>query len=159
MPAFFQNLLPAGALRNRLAELRNCDPLNHFELLAATGRDLPGNVYAEPTELDRPALQRLVTQDNDALEISVTAAPMEQGVSVSGVQPKLAVTHSGGRYVALTRMQDAHIIAKLPVVAYPLLPELEALSLALAAAAGVGTVTAWLEPLEKIRHRTRLRSG
>lgn len=150
LPAFFQNLLPEGALRNLLAELRRCDPLDHFELLAATGRDLPGNVYAEPIELDRPALQRLVTQDNDALEMSVSAEPMEQGVSVSGVQPKLAVTRHGERYVGRTRMEDAHIIAKLPVVGYPALPELEALSLQLAAAAGVDTVTAWLEPLEKL---------
>lgn len=150
LPSFFQNLLPEGALRDRLAELRQCDPLDHFELLAATGRDLPGNVYAEPIELDRPALQRLVTQDNDALEVSVSAEPMEQGVSVSGVQPKLAVSRRGERYVARTRMEEAHIIAKLPVVGYPALPELEALSLQLAATAGVATVTAWLEPLEKL---------
>lgn len=150
LPAFFQNLLPEGALRTRLAELRGCDPLDHFDLLAATGRDLPGNVFAEPEALNRNQLQRLVTQDNDALEMSVSSEPMEQGVSVSGVQPKLAVIKQGERYVARTKMQDAHIIAKLPVVGYPLLPELEALSLKLAAAAGVNTVAAWLEPLEKL---------
>jgi serine/threonine-protein kinase HipA len=150
LPAFFQNLLPEGALRQRLIELRGCDAQDHFELLAATGRDLPGNVYAEPVHLDRAQQQRLVTQDNDALEMSVTAEPMEQGVSVSGVQPKLAVIKHGERYVARTKLQDAHIIAKLPVVGYPLLPELEALSLQLAAAAGVRTVSAWLEPLTKL---------
>lgn len=150
LPPFFQNLLPEGVLRNRLAELRGCDPLDHFELLAATGHDLPGNVYALPINLDRSTQQRLITQDNDALEMSVSAEPMEQGVSVSGVQPKWAVIKEGDRYVARTRDKDAHIIAKLPVIGSPLQPELEALSLQLAAAAGVQTVTAWLAPVSQL---------
>lgn len=150
LPSFFQNLLPEGAFRNHLAELRKCEPSNHFELLAAAGRDLPGNVYAEPVSLDRDELERLVTQHNDALEMSVTAEPMAGGVSVSGVQPKLAVVKQDGRYVARTKLQDTHIIAKLPVVDSPNLPELEELSLRLARAAGVNTVEAWLEPLSAL---------
>lgn len=150
LPVFFQNLLPEGAFRNHLAELRKCEPNNHFELLAAAGRDLPGNVYAEPVNLDRDELARLVTQNNDALEMTVTAEPMASGVSVSGVQPKLAVVKQDGRYVARTKLQDTHIIAKLPVVGNPHLPELEELSLRLAREAGVNAVSAWLEPLSAL---------
>src|SRR5690606_26592669 len=85
-----------------------------------------------------------------ALEMTVTADPMEQGVSLSGVQPKLGVIKQGARYVGRTRDHDTHIIAKLPVVRQPLLPELEALSLELARAAGVDVCEAYLEPLASL---------
>lgn len=150
LPAFFQGLLPEGAFRERVAAERGCDPKDHFEMLAACGRDLPGNVYARPVELAREALNRLVTQGADALEMSVTEAPLDDGVSVSGVQPKVGVIRDGQRYVGRTKMRDTHIIAKLPVVGYPLLPELEALSLRLARAAGAEVCSATLEPLAKL---------
>lgn len=150
LPPFFQGLLPEGVFRDHVAAVRGCAPDDHFEMLAATGRDLPGNVHARPVELTRNEAARLVTQDADSLEMSVTEEPMEDGVSVSGVQPKLGVIHVGGRYVGRTRMQDTHVIAKLPVVGYPLLPELEALSLRLAGAAGVDVCEARLAPLDTL---------
>jgi len=131
--------------------LRGCDPKDHFEMLAACGRDLPGNLGARPVDLTRGALAHYVTQDADALEMTVTAEPLEDGISLSGVQPKVGVHLEAGRYVGRTRLKDAHIIAKLPVVGQPMLPELEALSLRLAQAAGVSAVQARLEPLEKLR--------
>lgn len=151
LPAFFQNLLPEGVFRDRVAQLRGCDPRDHFEMLAACGRDLPGKLAARPVDLTRAALAHYVTQDADALEMTVTAEPLEEGISLSGVQPKLGVQFESGRYVGRTRLRDAHIIAKLPVVGQPLLAELEALSLRLAEAAGVATVQARLEPLEKLQ--------
>lgn len=150
LPSFFQNLLPEGVFRDHVAALRGCDPKDHFEMLAACGRDLPGNVYARPLELTRGELAHYITQDADSLEMSVTADPLEQGVSLSGVQPKVAVINEGGRYVGRTKMRDTHIIAKLPVVGQPLLPELEDLSLRLAGVAGVTVTQAYLEPLGKL---------
>lgn len=150
LPAFFQNLLPEGVFRDHVAAQRHCNPKDHFEMLAACGRDLPGNVYALPLELTRGELARYVTQDADSLEMSVTAEPLDDGVSLSGVQPKVGVIKEGGRYVGRTKMQDTHIIAKLPVVGQPLLPELEYVSLRLAAAAGVRVTEAHLEPLEAL---------
>jgi serine/threonine-protein kinase HipA len=150
LPAFFQNLLPEGVFRDHVAAQRHCDPKDHFEMLAACGRDLPGNVYALPLELTRGELASYVTQDADSLEMSVTAEPLDDGVSLSGVQPKVGVIKEGGRYVGRTKMQDTHIIAKLPVVGQPLLPELEYVSLRLAAAAGVSVTEAHLEPLETL---------
>ena len=151
LPAFFQNLLPEGPLRRHLEELRGCGPGDHFDLLAACGTDLPGNVYAYPAHLDADALAAVVTQHNDALEMSVTADPMPEATSLSGVQPKLALVAQHGRYVARTRdVQGTHIIAKLPTVEYPLLPEVEELSLRLAQAAGADVCAAWLAPLEQI---------
>ncbi|WAC71509.1 type II toxin-antitoxin system HipA family toxin [Roseateles sp. SL47] len=152
LPAFFQNLLPEGPLRSRIADMRGCSPDDHFELLAATGKDLPGDVHAMPAELDRSQLERLITQNNDALEMSVVAAPMDDAISVSGVQAKLAVLRDqGGRFVARTKLADdtgaRHVIAKLPVAEFPSLPELEDLSLRMANAAGVQVVEAELAPL------------
>lgn len=150
LPAFFQNLLPEGVFRDQIAQLRKCAPNDHFELLAACGKDLPGNIYALPAELSREELGYYVTQNADALEMTVTADPLQEGVSLSGVQPKLGVIREGDRYVGRTKDQDTHIIAKLPVVAYPLLPEVEDLSLQLAKAAGVNVCDAYLEPLGKL---------
>jgi serine/threonine-protein kinase HipA len=150
LPPFFQNLLPEGVFRDRIAQLRGCEPHDHFEMLAACGKDLPGAVYALPVELPRDELARFVTQDRDSLEVSVTGEPMDEGVSLSGVQPKLAVLRDGERYVARTRIRDAHIIAKLPVVGWARQPELEELSLRMAHAAGVDTCTAWLAPLTQL---------
>ncbi len=150
LPAFFQNLLPEGVFRDRVAELRGCAPTDNFEMLAACGKDLPGGMFALPAELSRDELARYVTQNNDALEMSVTAEPLEEGVSLSGVQPKVGANHHEGRYVARTKDRDTHIIAKLPVVGQPVLPEVEELSLRLAKAAGIDTCDATLEPLEKL---------
>lgn len=154
LPAFFQNLLPEGPLRTRIAELRGCAPNDHFEILAATGGDLPGDVHARPAVLSRAQVERYVTQDNDALEMSVVADPMTDGISVSGVQAKLAVLRQGDRFVARTKLTDSehvrHVIAKLPAGQYPLLPELEDLSLRLAGAAGVSVVETDLQPLKRL---------
>jgi serine/threonine-protein kinase HipA len=150
LPPFFQGLLPEGVFRDHIASLRKCDPKDHFEMLAACGRDLPGNIYAEPVKLSKNEMAHLVTQDVDSLEMSVVEQPMLEGVSVSGVQPKISVIKEGERYVGRTKRKDSHIIAKLPVIGYPFMPELEFLSLSLAKAAGVHVCQTELVPLEKL---------
>lgn len=152
LPTWFQNLLPEGVLRSHIAQLRGCSEDDHFELLAACGGDLPGAVSARPVAVARDTLQRLVTQDQDALEMSVVADPLPQGISVSGVQPKLVLARQGARYTARTRTQASQrVIAKLPVVGRPHMPQLEMCSLQLAAAAGVTVCAAELAPLDAIQ--------
>jgi serine/threonine-protein kinase HipA len=153
LPAWFQNLLPEGAFRKHLAEIRKCAETDHFELLAACGADLPGAVYAMPVHTASEDLKRrLVTQDNDAIEASVVDIPLVEGISLSGIQPKLGVNKDGsGRYVARTRLnQSTHIIAKLPAVDYPLMPEVEHVSMQLAGLAGVTACTTELVALEHL---------
>ena len=150
LPSFFQNLLPEGVFRRHLAQLRGCKENDHFELLAACGRDLPGAMRAIPIELDRAELSRLVTQDNDALEMSVTSDPLPMGVSISGMQPKLGLIEEGGRYVARKRNGVTRIIGKLPQIDRDLLPEVEYLSLQLADAAGIRVCDVTLESLTKL---------
>lgn len=152
LPAFFQNLLPEGPLRKHLEHIRGCSPDDHMDILAMCGTDLPGNVYATPLPENRQAMAQVVTQGHDALEMSVIEAPVAGATSLSGIQPKLGLIEQGGRYVARTRdaHDQVHIIAKLPAVEYPLLPEVEELSLRLARAAGVNTCDARLRPVTDI---------
>ncbi|MCW5655586.1 type II toxin-antitoxin system HipA family toxin [Hydrogenophaga sp.] len=153
LPTFFQNLLPEGPLRRHLEQLRGCAPDDHFDLLAMCGDDLPGAVRATPSAQSRLATAAIVTQHQDALEASVVDDPVAGAVSLSGIQPKLGLVEAGGRYVARTRADGGsgvHIIAKLPAVDYALLPEVEALSLQLAQAAGVQVCRASLRPVSDI---------
>lgn len=151
LPSFFQNLLPEGPLRRHLEELASLDKDDHFGLLSVCGTDLPGAVYVSPAPLDSQSIADVVTQNNDALEMSVVPVPVPEATSLSGVQPKLSLVQSGGRYVARTKdTQGVHIIAKLPTVDYPLLPQVEELSMRMAAAAGVNVAHVELAPLESI---------
>jgi serine/threonine-protein kinase HipA len=149
LPAFFQNLLPEGVLRDHIVAERNCDPNDHFEILAACGGDLPGNVYALPAR-DGHLTAQLVTQNNESMEVSVVDDPLEDGVSISGMQPKIALLKKGGRFVVARNLDSGHVIGKLPTSQFDLLPQVEELSLRLATAAGVNACTATLQPLELI---------
>jgi serine/threonine-protein kinase HipA len=152
LPAFFQNLLPEGIFRRHVAQEAHIAPNDFFLLLTACGKDLPGNVRAVWQQLDRPTLARLVTQNNDALEMTVAAEPFQAAISISGVQPKLGVNRiADGRFVGRTHMGETHIIAKLPTPDYPRMPEVEAVSMALARAAGITTCEFSLEPMHLLQ--------
>lgn len=151
LPAWFQNLLPEGEFRRHIAQLRDCSENDHFELLAACGKDLPGALTATPSHLSMAEIQTMVTQNQDALEVSVVDIPMVKGISLSGVQPKIGVNEVEGRYVARTKLDDVtHIIAKLPAAQYPRMPELEHLSMEMASAAGVNACKTSLVPLSQL---------
>lgn len=106
------------------------DKGDDFGLLSVCGTDLPGAVYVQQAPLDNKSVADVVTQGNDALEMTVTPVPLPEATSLSGVQPKLSLVQAGGRYVARTKdAKGVHIIAKLPTVEYPLLPQTEELSM------------------------------
>lgn len=150
LPVFFQNMLPEGVFRAQLAQERGCKENDHFALLASCGLDLPGAITALPAHVSRDELAQLVTQGNDALEMSVTADPLPLGVSISGMQPKVGLIEQGGRYVARRRESITRIIGKLPQADRPLLPEVEHLSLSLASAAGANVCAHKLVPLSEL---------
>lgn len=151
LPPFFLNLLPEGPLRRHLEQIGNLDKNDDFGLLSLCGTDLPGAVYVEQAPLDGRSVANVVTQNNDALEPTVTPVPLPEATSLSGVQPKLSLVQSGGRYVARTKdAHGVHIIAKLPTVEYPFLPQVEELSMRMAAVAGVNVCEAELAALENI---------
>lgn len=151
LPPFFQNMLPEGPLRVHLESIGGLTKDDHFGLLSLCGTDLPGAVYVAPAKIDRESVARVVTQDNDALEMSVVPVPVPEATSLSGVQPKLSLVLEGGRYVARTKdAQGVHIIAKLPTVERPLLPQVEELSMRMAAAAGVNVCEVRLAPVSSM---------
>ena len=151
LPPFFKNLLPEGPLRRHLELIGKVDKGDDFGLLSVCGTDLPGAVYVQQAPLDRKSVAEVVTQGNDALEMTVTPVPLPEATSLSGVQPKLSLVQERGRYVARTKdAKGVHIIAKLPTVEYPLLPQTEELSMRMAAACGVDVCHVELAPLENI---------
>lgn len=151
LPPFFLNLLPEGPLRRHLEQIGNLDKNDDFGLLSLCGTDLPGAVYVEQAPLDGRSVANVVTQNNDALEPTVTPVPLPEATSLSGVQPKLSLVQSGGLYVSRTKdPHGMHIIAKLPTVEYPLLPQVEELSMRMAAVAGVNVCEVELAALENI---------
>lgn len=158
LPAFFQNLLPEGGLRKQIALERKCNEDDHFEILAACGNDLPGNVFARPAK-EQGLVETLVTQKHDALEISVVDEPMEEGFSLSGMQPKLSLVQDGKRFVVARHFEDGHVIGKLPVSAYDRLPQVEHLSLALSRAAGVNACKSSLQSMGLIANNAPLTEG
>jgi serine/threonine-protein kinase HipA len=152
LPPFFQNLLPEGVLRKHIESIRGSRPDDHFDMLAACGSDLPGALRATPVHLGLRDLANIVTQNNDALEVSVSAAALDDAISISGVQPKLSLMLEGQRYVGRTKTgKGEHIIAKLPVPGFPMMPAVEELSLRLAALCGVETCEARLAPMSSLQ--------
>src|SRR5260363_214369 len=53
VPAFFENLLPEGALLDWIADQRQVSTHDAFELLAATGSSLPGALVIRPSDIER----------------------------------------------------------------------------------------------------------
>lgn len=151
LPPFFQNMLPEGPLRQHLESIGELSKGDHFGLLSMCGTDLPGAVYVQPATYTQESIARVVTQNNDALEMTVTPMPVPDATSLSGVQPKLSLVLSGGRYVQRTRDENGvHIIAKLPTVQFPLLPQVEELSMRMASEAGVTVCDVTLAPVSEI---------
>ncbi|MEC5218913.1 serine/threonine-protein kinase HipA [Actimicrobium sp. GrIS 1.19] len=152
LPVFFSNLLPEGVLRKQLIQDGKLNPTDEFALLATCGEDLPGDVWAVHDELDAPTLGRLVTQGMESYELSSYQTPAPTAISLSGVQPKIAlVSAPGGRYVMRSKNnQGRHFIGKLPATDSAGMPEVEFTSLQLAAAAGVTVCVAELLPMTAI---------
>lgn len=151
LPPFFQNLLPEGVFRRFVADEAQIDPLDHMGMIAACGKNLPGAVTAEWEDIPRATLQRLVTQNQDALEATVWAEPFQDALSISGVQPKIGVNKDReGRFVGRTSQGEAAIIAKLPSSEYARMPQLESLSMSLARLAGVDVCQFELAPLSAL---------
>ena len=151
LPPFFQNLLPEGIFRRFVAEEAAIDPLDHMGMIAACGKNMPGAVTAEWEDIPRATLQRLVTQNQDALEASVWSEPFQDALSISGVQPKIGVNKEvEGRFVGRTSQGDAAIIAKLPSSEYARMPQLESLGMTLAGLAGVDVCRFELAPMSAL---------
>ncbi|MBI4493484.1 MAG: HipA domain-containing protein [Chloroflexi bacterium] len=150
LPPFFTNLLPEGALRARIAAEVRVHEDAEFELLAATGGDLPGAITATPTDR-APAAARSFFGVSVDVEVGQQVGRPTSRFSLSGVQLKFSVLRDPrARYTLATEGQTGSIIVKLPHPAYPFLPENEFTSMRLAQLAGVETPEFWLDDVRAL---------
>jgi serine/threonine-protein kinase HipA len=137
LPVFFANCLPEGLLKKHLTALPPAiAPDDAFALLGRLGLDLPGAVRLVPeNEPSRTLLAQVLTQNNDNVELSVLPQPLDQGFSLSGVQPKWTLVEQAGHYVKPGKdAAGRHVIAKFSAADMPHLVENEYSCLALARA-------------------------
>lgn len=122
-PVYFQNLLPEGHNRERLARERGCSEGDEFELLAAAGHDLMGALEVEPVPLQDgvPDVVRHwhTTQGLDVLEPGFVEYPVEDAASLPGVVTKFSAVQDGRRYTVHRHGQAGSTILKLPTTAHP----------------------------------------
>ena len=122
-PVYFQNLLPEGHNRDRLAAERGCAPDDEFELLAAAGRDLMGALEVEPVPLQQGVPDTVrhwhTTQGLDVLEPGFVEYPVEDAASLPGVVTKFSAVNNGRRYTIHRHGQAGSVILKLPTTAHP----------------------------------------
>jgi serine/threonine-protein kinase HipA len=126
-PVYFQNLLPEGHNRARLALERRCAEDDEFELLAAAGHDLMGAVEVEPVspslEIPHAVRHWHTALGLDVLEPGFVEEPVEDAASLPGVVTKFSAVQDGRRYVVKRRGGYGGIagdtILKLPTTAHP----------------------------------------
>ena len=140
-PSYFQNLLPEGHNRDRLALERRCSPDDEFELLAAAGHDLMGAIEVEPVPL-REGIPDTVRHWHTALGLDVlepgfVESPVEDAAALPGVVTKFSAVQDGRRYVVKRHGAAGSFILKLPSTRHPDLVANEAAGYQLCAALGL----------------------
>ena len=122
-PVYFQNLLPEGHNRERLAHERGCSPDDEFELLAAAGHDLMGALEVEPISPNE-AIPEVVrhwhtTQGLDVLEPGFVEYPVADAASLPGIVTKFSAVQDGRRYTVHRKGAAGSVILKLPTTNHP----------------------------------------
>ncbi len=145
-PSYFQNLLPEGHNRDRLAQERRCSPDDEFELLAAAGHDLMGAIEVEPVPM-REGIPDTVRHWHTALGLDVLEAgfvesPVEDAAALPGVVTKFSAVQDGRRYVVKRHGAAGSFILKLPSTRHPDLVANEAAGYQLCAALGLNCAKA-----------------
>jgi len=140
-PAYFQNLLPEGHNRERLAQQRGCSPDDEFELLAAAGHDLMGALEVAPV----PSAEGIpdtvrhwhTALGLDVLEPGFVEMPVEDAASLPGAVTKFSAVQDGRRYLVRRHGAAGDFILKLPSTRHPDLVENEFAGYRLCAALGL----------------------
>lgn len=151
LPVFFENMLPEGHNRERLAQARGVEVDDEFELLAAAGHDLMGGIEVLPgNDIPNSVLELHATQSKEPVEPSAVAAPVLDGFSVGGFATKFSMMHAGHRYVIRRGTAAGEIIAKLPSTKYPDMVLNEGVCYRLAEAIGIRTAGATVRPIAEL---------
>jgi serine/threonine-protein kinase HipA len=122
-PTYFQNLLPEGHNRERLARQRGCGPDDEFELLAAAGHDLMGAIEVEPVPAEEGVPESVrhwhTALGLDVLEPGFVEFPVEDAASLPGVITKFSAIQDGRRYIVKRHGAAGSYILKLPTSRHP----------------------------------------
>lgn len=149
-PSYFQNLLPEGHNRERLARERGCSTDDEFELLAAAGHDLMGALEVEPVPASEgiPHAVRLwhTAMGLDVLEPGFVEMPVEDAASIPGVVTKFSAVQEGRRYTVHRQGAAGSHILKLPSTRHPDLVANEYAGYQLARAVGLQCAQVLLIP-------------
>ncbi len=134
---FFSNLLPEGHLRRYLAERASIHQQREYFLMWALGRDLPGAVTVEPSDVEAWPPE----PDLDAGEEAISPENMLR-FSLAGVQLKFSAiaNASGGLTIPASGVGGGWIV-KLPSQEYRGVPENEFSMMTLARMVGIDVPT------------------
>lgn len=154
---FFDELLPEGAARQRLADRARVTTTDTLGLLAAYGRDVAGAVQiidpTAPDAADPPRARALSTPDvvdllDDVAAFPLGNAPMTGKASLAGVQEKVLLARVGDRWAqCLYGYPSTHI---LKPVARPHTDMIfnEEYASRIARALGLAPYATWIESFE-----------
>ena len=154
---FFDELLPEGAARQRLADRARVTPMDTLGLLAAYGRDVAGAVQViDPTAADAadpPRARALSTADivdllDDVAAFPLGNAPMSGKASLAGVQEKVLLARVGHRWAqCLYGYPSTHILKPVARPHSDMIYNEEYAS-RLARALGLAPYATWIETFE-----------
>ncbi|WP_437766057.1 type II toxin-antitoxin system HipA family toxin [Sorangium sp. So ce281] len=149
LPAFFSNLLPEGALRERLVSALKLSIAQEFKLLTALGEDLPGAIVATPFDEEGSGDEAIAAEDDE----SPPSPPREAGMfrfSLAGVQLKLSMLREDERLTVPASGSGGKWIVKFPSPVYLALPENEHATMTWAQRAGLRVAEQELVPLDRL---------
>jgi serine/threonine-protein kinase HipA len=154
---FFDELLPEGAARQRLADRVRVTPTDTLGLLAAYGRDVAGAVQViDPSAADAsnpPRARALTTADivdllDDVAAFPLGNAPITGKASLAGVQEKVLLARVGDRWgQCLYGYPSTHILKPVSR-AHPDMIYNEEYASRLARALGLAPYATWIETFD-----------
>lgn len=139
---WFEHILPQAALRRAIAREVGVDEDDGLSLLAWLSDDLLGAVSAELA----PGVAYLPPPK----ELAVADASAAYHCSLPGNQWKLSLSEGSNGYTLPARGDDSAWIAKLATGDFPRLVEVEAATMAWAAACGLDVPEVRVEPIARI---------
>ncbi|BCB22183.1 type II toxin-antitoxin system HipA family toxin [Bosea sp. ANAM02] len=142
LPAFFQNMLPEGILRDIVAKEFVHGAFDQADVLAFLGGDLPGAIVAQ-LEAGKPARRAPPEEQKDQ---GVDGAVADVRFSLAGQQMKFSAISDRKSITVPAMGKEGELILKTPSdnPKFRYLPEIEYASMQLAEAAGVRTAECWL---------------
>jgi serine/threonine-protein kinase HipA len=133
LPAYFDNLLPEGALLDLVEKEFGTGDFDRYDVLARLGADLPGAIVARREAGVAPPEASATNVD------AGRAGPI--GFSLAGVQLKFSMRDDRRRLTAPGVDEGGDLILKLPTQGFPGLVENEYTAMKLAGLAGVNVST------------------